>query len=154
MKTYKYIEAPEYIEDGQEIYTDSIFLAGSITGSHDWQELTSKKLLPMFNIFNPRRESFNVNDPKDSEMQIDWEFFQLRKVKHILFYFSFETLAPITLLEFGAALERGNMHKLYVACHPEYKRKFDVEYQASKFGVKVYDNLDICIDNAIVQKYW
>ena len=157
MNEYLYVEAPNDLKHldnvaWRETYENSIFLAGSITGSHDWQALVINRLLPVFNVFNPRRKSFNVNDPKDSEMQIDWEFLQLRYVKNIIFYFSFETLAPITLLEFGSALERGKLkHNLYVACHPDYKRKFDVEYQAAKFGVKVYDSLNSAIDQAIIE---
>jgi hypothetical protein len=119
----------------------TLFLAGSITGARNWQddmvELLKKENLT---IINPRRLDFDVNDPSMSKDQITWEFDHLHSCKQISFWFSDETLAPITLLELGAALERlmavdysgfWPLEKIFIGIHPLYKRKFDIEIQTN-----------------------
>jgi len=90
-------------------------------------------------IYNPRRNNFDINNPKVSEEQIKWEHKYLHDSNIIVFYFAQETLCPITLFELGAALER-NIYTTYkqdiiVYCEPEYSRKFDVELQ-TKLAMK------------------
>jgi hypothetical protein len=84
-------------------------------------------------IYNPRRNNFDINNPKVSEEQIKWEHKYLHESNILVFYFAQETLCPITLFELGAALER-NIYTtikqdIIVYCEPEYSRKFDVELQ-------------------------
>jgi hypothetical protein len=84
-------------------------------------------------IYNPRRNNFDINNPKVSEEQIKWEHKYLHESNILVFYFAQETLCPITLFELGAALER-NIYTTFkqdiiVYCEPEYSRKFDVELQ-------------------------
>jgi hypothetical protein len=84
-------------------------------------------------IYNPRRNNFDINNPKVSEEQIKWEHKYLHEANILVFYFAQETLCPITLFELGAALER-NIYvtikqDIIVYCEPEYSRKFDVELQ-------------------------
>jgi hypothetical protein len=84
-------------------------------------------------IYNPRRNNFDINNPKVSEEQIKWEHKYLHEANILVFYFAQETLCPITLFELGAALER-NIYTTFkqdiiVYCEPEYSRKFDVELQ-------------------------
>jgi hypothetical protein len=84
-------------------------------------------------IYNPRRNNFDINNPKVSEEQIKWEHKYLHDSNILVFYFAQETLCPITLFELGAALER-NIYTTFkqdiiVYCEPEYSRKFDVELQ-------------------------
>jgi len=128
----KYIEAPNY-EQFNNSYP-SIFFAGSITNAKDWQKNLFERIkLCNGTVYNPRRENFDVSDPSESAIQIDWEYTFLHQADIIIFYFSHETSAPITLFELGAALER-NLNKekrqqIFVYCEPEYLRKFDVEYQ-------------------------
>lgn len=121
-----------------EILTDTVahstFLAGGITGCPDWQkEFISlcenyKPVIKLRNILvNPRRNNFDVSNLNMSIEQIDWEYSHLRKCDILLFWFPKETLCPISLLELGAAMEREVT--LIVGCHPEYQRRFDVEYQ-------------------------
>jgi len=128
----KYIEAPNY-EQFNNPYP-SIFFTGSITNAKDWQKNLFERIkLCNGTVYNPRRENFDVTNSKESEIQISWEYTFLHHADVIIFYFSHETLAPITLFELGAALER-NLNKekrqqIFVYCEPEYKRKFDVEFQ-------------------------
>lgn len=149
---FKYTEAPNDLSfvgwlENLDLLKKGIFLAGSITGARNWQQIASRELIAHLSVFNPRRESFDVTKEDESKKQIDWEYNYLHRVKIIMFWFSNETLAPITLFELGAALERKDQ-KIYVGCDPEYKRKFDVTYQCGKFGVKVEDSLENLI-NAI-----
>ncbi len=127
---YQYIEAPNRAAPID--FTRSIFLAGSITGAYDWQKAAADKLLPFFHVFNPRRANYDVMDPSQERIQISWEHDYLYYSTIILFFFSHETLAPITLLEYGAWLEQSKMtpwKKIYTCIHPEYKRKNDVVIQ-------------------------
>lgn len=163
-----YLEAPNnrYIENPN----DWIFLGGSITGAVDWQKETARKLLPYFNIINPRRAEFDIKDENFDKIQIPWEFNYLNKCKNILFYFSNETLAPITLFEFGKELGKIEsltyftdksyinhpQKNIYICIHPEYKRKNDVliqtELAAPELLKDVTFDLDIMIQKIIGYK--
>jgi len=138
-KNIEYIEAPNY-NDPRD-HTCTVFLGGGITNCKDWQkDLVSRLQVSdeKMRLYNPRRENFDLANPKESEIQIDWEHHYLNMCDILVFYFSEETLCPITLFELGGALER-NLHiepyygcrrqKILVYCDPEYKRKFDVNYQ-------------------------
>ena len=139
----KYIEAPAYISecgfsDDGITSENSIFLAGSITGAWDWQKEVADKLIHKWNVFNPRRENYNGLVPNAEREQITWEYKALRFCDNVLFYFSHETLAPITLFEYGKMLKS---HKnLFVCIHSEYKRKNDVIIQTNLEHVFGRDN--------------
>ena len=131
MKKNHYVEAPTRFFPCRYNITKSVFLGGSITGAWDWQKQAADKLLPHFNCFNPRRANYSTFDPTVESEQITWEHTWLEFCGILLFYFSHETLAPITLLEYGAALESTKVtkQKVYACIHPEYKRKNDVIIQ-------------------------
>lgn len=139
------IEAPS---EKLPIYKDELFLGGGISGCIDWQTEFLKHFTEYeLTIYNPRRSAFDLSDPKESEIQIAWEYERLRSSKFIVFWFPHETLCPITLLELGAALER-HWHRLIIGCHPDYKRKFDVAIQthlSSPTSEPVYDSIDSVI---------
>jgi hypothetical protein len=129
------VTAPNYSIAAARAQPDkSMFLAGSITGVADWQEDVSKALQKHsseFAYFNPRRDNYDSLDPAVEEEQITWEYYCLKQCDYILFWFGAETLAPITLFEYGKMLEmhsRG-LKKLIIGIHPEYKRKNDVVIQ-------------------------
>jgi hypothetical protein len=131
-----YVEAPDNY-DLNTVRETSVFLGGGITNCKDWQkELISKHLSHLvcpFTVFNPRRKTFDINNPKESQIQIVWEHKYLRLSDVLVFYFSEETVCPITLFELGAALER-NLHtespqQIIVYCEPNYIRKSDVDIQ-------------------------
>ena len=123
-----YYEAPANIYDQINSRSDCIFLAVSITGSSDWQTPMIEKLLPYYHIFNPRRKNFDVTKPEMEKEQIEWEYEALGYCKTIMFYFAPQTLAPITLFEYGKMLMDSDK-MLFVCVHPEYKRKNDVLIQ-------------------------
>jgi hypothetical protein len=144
----KYIEAPNQIKIEEP--EKSIFLAGSITGAWNWQEEIMRKLIGTLNVVNPRREIFNVFDKNVEKEQISWEFHKLREVKNVLFWFSHETLAPITLFEYGSALERylkGDLTNIFVGIHPDYQRKNDVIIQTELNAPELLKNFTSSIDD-------
>lgn len=137
-------------------YYKSLFLGGGITNCVDWQKEVIKELSDLeMTLINPRRAHFDLTDPTASAVQIEWEYRFLRGCNQIMFWFSPETLCPITLFELGSALERfdlemkENRHQdLFIGCHPEYKRILDVQHQARLKGVGVFTDLNKLI-NAI-----
>ncbi len=141
-----YLTAPTYHTAGDIINPDdSIFLAGSISNAADWQTKVALCLRwdTDLNVINPRREIYDGNE----EEQITWEFFYLRFCNIIMFYFSHETLAPITLFEYGKMLERlkhDPYKKLYICIHPDYKRKQDVIIQTELENPELANG--ICFD--------
>ena len=60
--------------------------------------------------------------------QINWEYLALRKASYISFWFAAETLAPITLFEYGYHLAK-TPEKLIVGIDQAYERRIDVEIQ-------------------------
>ena len=161
MKTNLYLEAPNYHKPGEINFhnTNNIFLASSISGAHDWQKNVAEKLLPHFNVFNPRRKNYKTLDPDEERAQITWEYIFLSKIDTILFYFSNETVAPITLFEFGKVLGRikyANWQKIYVCIHPDYSRKNDLiiqtELERPELLKNFYSDLDEMIEAIIKQR--
>ena len=108
-----------------------LFLAGGITGCSDWQEEFVSALhlvdLPNLRILNPRRESFDVTAKNINVEQIYWEHEALCYADAILFWFTPETVCPITLYELGTWSMTSK--PLFMGCHPEYARKEDVVVQ-------------------------
>jgi len=151
---FQYIEAPNKPDYRTLDFHKTIFLGGSISGSHNWQLGAKDKLIQYFNIFNPRRENFDVLNASMEREQIGWEHGWLQTCEIVLFYFSFETVAPITLLEYGAALEYTKVcsyQKIYAAIHPEYKRKNDVLIQTELRNPKWSRNITFSLDETIEQ---
>jgi hypothetical protein len=123
----KLIQCPEVYNGEDEL---TVFIGGGISNCPDWQ----KEMIARFKhigddliLFNPRRTSFAIEDPAESDFQIEWEFSHLQCSDAMIFWFPFQTLCPITLFELGvyAALDV----PIFVGCHPAYQRKFDVEKQ-------------------------
>lgn len=122
-----YVEAPdEYDGPGP-----SLFLAGGITGTFDWQADIAARLadLPLV-LLNPRRRNFPMDDPSAARGQIEWEYRHLRRATAVLFWFPPETLCPIALFELGARTLAPHQ-PLFVGTHPDYQRRLDVEIQLS-----------------------
>lgn len=157
----KYIEAPNRegffgLVGGKNVIdiNKTVFLAGSISNAHDWQKEAAQKLLPHFTVLNPRRANYPSFDPELEREQIQWEYDFLYASTNILFFFSHETVAPITLLEYGALLEETKVlewKKLYIAIHPEYKRKNDVLIQTELRNPKWVKNITFSLDETINQ---
>ena len=128
----------------------TVFLAGGITNCSNWQaEVAAKLDREDVLIFNPRRHFYSEGV---EEEQIEWEYRYLRQSDIILFYFAPETLCPITLYEYGYWVDRrdsfGCGPKIYVCCHPDYKRINDVRIQTRLCCpyTEVYTNLEDMTD--------
>ncbi len=145
------IQSPmQYIKQNDSL---TLFLAGGISNCADWQSVAIKQFQEIdtnatVTIFNPRRDNFDVTDASIAKSQIVWEFELLNSADLILFYFAPETLCPITLYELGLHAKHKN---IWVACHPDYQRKFDVETQLKllRYDFTVYSNLCEMIDSVI-----
>lgn len=152
----KVITAPDY-ENHTEL-RNRIFLGGGISGCPDWQAIMIDLLnngvekinfdFPTLDdrwiMFNPRRPVYDITDETQGLIQINWEDHKLKTSDIILFWFPEETLCPITLLELGKYGCRPNVAgKVFVGCHKNYARKFDVETQLylSQSGINVVTNL-------------
>lgn len=140
------LQAPE------QLVKPTIFLAGSITGAWNWQEYVVAKLKDNdVIVLNPRRDNFDTTDPKLELGQIAWEFRHLRIADAVLFWFSGETLAPVTLFELGKQLSVRWQH-LFIGCDPTYKRIRDVKIQTAMLNplLPISDNLDALVGRAQV----
>jgi nucleoside 2-deoxyribosyltransferase-like protein len=146
----QYIEAPNY---EKILYKESVFLAGGITNVMDWQSIVCDKLKDEpITIVNPRRKDFDLKDGPATVAQIKWEYKYLRRVNSIIFWFSNETIQPISLFELGGALEREQ--NIFIGWHPEYSREKDLCWQL--YYGKYWVDKDIKIANdidTVVQHY-
>jgi hypothetical protein len=106
----------------------SLFLGGGITNCANWQNEMCQMLKDTnLTILNPRRKNFPMDDPNAANEQIIWEFNHMEVAKAIMFWFSSETVCPITLFEYGKWIGRNK--RLFVGCHPDYSRLIDVKVQ-------------------------
>ena len=122
-----YVEAPAPFPLSSQ---RSLFLAGGITGCPDWQqEMITLLISTDLMVLNPRRQQFPIHDPSAAQAQITWEYRAFRAVDAISFWFPCETLCPIVLYELGAWAMQAK--PIFVGCHPDYKRRQDVEIQLS-----------------------
>lgn len=115
----------------------SIFLAGTISGAPDWQKDMTESLSDLeITIFNPRRPGDIMKNNVDAKKQIEWEHERLQQADVISFYFSPETLNPITLFELGRySFDNRKYRRILVGVHPDYARKFDVVTQMELVGI-------------------
>ena len=156
---YINIKAPNRLSSYSKIdLARTVFLAGSISNAADWQKEATDLLLPHFNIFNPRRENFDKSSPEVEREQITWEYVHLDLAEITLFNFRYETVAPITLLEYGKQLVKAKYapyRKTYVCVDPLYTRKNDIYIQTElvdpKLLKRVFSSLpEMC--EAIIQE--
>lgn len=130
------VRAPEEIPE----YAD-LFLAGGISECPDWQKDAEERLAPVSGVLiNPRRSGYLP--PEFEAEQVAWEHVALRVSGAILFWFPKETLCPITLFELGAWSMTDK--PLFVAVHPEYRRRANVlaQLELSRPDVEVVDSLE------------
>lgn len=133
----------------------SIFLAGGISDCADWQLSVAERIAAEVEdciVYNPRRIDFNMDAYEEtSRLQISWEYHALRLSTVNLFWFPAETVCPITLLEYGSALERLRTGALMCGTHPDYTRRFDVVEQTKLMQMgHVFDDLDVLTEQTIM----
>ncbi len=143
-----YVEAlDEYVFPSTNIENKSVFLAGGITNCRDWQkELVEKLSDTDLTLMNPRRKDWPVDDPEASEKQINWEHYHLDRARAISFWFSSETVQPITLFELGKHFL--DSEKIFIGVDPDYSRKLDVEIQV---GLETEIDIVYDLDNLAAQ---
>lgn len=126
----------------------AIFLAGGLMDVPDWQSGAAARLEAECDLtpIHPRRPSFTE---ADHIPQIEWEFRHLMAADVLLFYFTKETLCPITLFEYGKWLSRGK--RLFVAIEDGYRRSTDVVVQTrlERPSQRIWGDLDGAIDEAV-----
>lgn len=142
-----YVEAPWIVKT--PIVGRSIFLAGGITGCWNWQDVAKTKLMEsqVFDfVINPRREYFDVSDKFQTPIQIKWEYEHLKYSSQIMFWFTADTVQPITLFELGKSI--GTDKTIYVGCDPEYPRQQDVveQLRLSRPDIYIWGSLDNMLD--------
>jgi hypothetical protein len=125
----KVITPPDSFEpNGLTMKARRVFMAGGITDCPDWQQEYIEALKEAKGVlFNPRQKKFDVKNPLAAQNQIKWEFDHLRMAHAVSFWFPEETLCPIVLFELGAWSMSDK--KIFVGCHPGYKRRYDVVMQ-------------------------
>ena len=141
----KVITAPEEYHPRPDDVT--CFLAGGITNCYEWQKEVIKTLqgydkngieVDHLVIFNPRREVFDISNPRPTEEQIEWEFYALEQCDIFSMYFceSEKSVLPICLYELGRNLVRMQQRhpmswrdRLVISVEDGYSRKNDVFIQ-------------------------
>ena len=138
----KVITAPEeYEREQDDVFC---FLAGGISNCPDWQQEVIKELgkadFEHLIVFNPRRESFPINDENAAKEQIEWEFKYLEEADIFSIYFcASESDQPICMYELGRNLALINkkysspydVDHIVVSVEDGYKRKNDVNIQTN-----------------------
>lgn len=123
------------------VYSRCLFLGGSISGAIDWQSIVGPQLEQRgYTVFNPRRENFDKTDKNIERQQIVWEHRYLELCPTLFFYFSNETVAPITLFEYGCYIENENKN-IIVYAHPKYPRLNDLIIQTQLRNPKIFVNV-------------
>jgi hypothetical protein len=115
----KLLTAPNRIEDCD---CKSLFLAGSIDNGAaiNWQpQIISALEETDFLIFNPRRSDW---DPKEIKEQIRWELDHILKATHVLFLFTKDSLAPISIGELYFLIGKNSDKKVYVVIEEGFWR--------------------------------
>ena len=147
----KVITSPEALEPDAPL---SIFLAGGISDCWDWQDIVAMRLAGETDavVYNPRRIGFDMSAYEEiSRQQIIWEFHALRMSTVNLFWFPEETLCPITLMEYGSAMERLHPGAIMCGTHPNYQRRFDVVEQTRlKNHSHVWSDISDLVDETVI----
>lgn len=139
------LKAPEpYIQDEKL----SIFLGGSIDmgAAENWQERLTKDLSDYQNlvILNPRRDDWDsswVQDPTPGTQfyeQVSWELECQEQADIIVYYFTADSKAPITLLELGLFSE----DNVVVCCPKEFYRYGNVKMVCERYDITIVETYE------------
>lgn len=152
----KIYECPEEISKKEENNSVKLFLAGGISNSRNWQHevINMLKNLDHLSIFNPRRKNFDLLNKELIKQQIEWEYKYLQSADIISFWFTKETLNPITLYELG---KWGNSSEkeIVIGIEPGYLRKEDVIIQTllARPDINVFHSEIGSFCNHIIKKH-
>ncbi len=117
-----------------------VFLAGSIDEgrAERWQDEAISSLGDLdIVLLNPRRENWNADLEQSVEeprfvQQVEWELDGIERADVVLFHFSPNGPAPISLLELGKATALGK--RVVVSCPDGYWRRGNVEIVTRRAG--------------------
>lgn len=138
----KVVTAPEkWMPDGGRRWI-TVFLAGGITGCHDWQREVIehlRELEPIYGlknvaVINPRREDFDLADKEATVEQIKWEHRYLKMCDlFTVFFAASDSVQPISLYEMGkhAVAKR----QAVISVESGYLREEDVLIQTALDGL-------------------
>ena len=90
-------------------------------------------------IFNPRRKTFDMSNPKETEIQITWEFKYLQLMKiFTMFFANNPSDQPICMYELGRNLvrmeffyDKNYRDRVVISACDGYSRKNDVVIQSA-----------------------
>lgn len=130
----------------------SIFLAGSIEMglASPWQDKVIKELNgKRITVYNPRRSDWDSSwiqsiDNKEFKKQVLWEQKYLKASDIIFFYIQGDTKSPITLLEFGQAIESNKT--IVICCEKGFWRRGNIEVLCDSEGIELFSTLDEAVD--------
>lgn len=128
-----------------------IFLGGSIDmgNADNWQANVEKELAgENVILFNPRRDDWNkdwkpVSSDTNFRKQVEWELNALEKADMIIMYLTPNSQSPVSLLELGLY---ARTKKLLVVCPEGYWRKGNVDIVCKKYNIKMYDTIDLLVE--------
>jgi hypothetical protein len=128
------ITAPHDVYDLHTAHAPRLFLAGGITNCEDWQTrmidlLACQSVCNDLTVYNPRRQDFDISNPKASEEQICWEFAKLRDADIVSFWFAPGSVNPIVFYELGMWGNSRGGRPMCVGCDPAFTRTQDVVIQ-------------------------
>lgn len=137
-----------------------IFLGGAIDmgSAENWQERLTKDLSGYDDedliLLNPRRDDWDsswAQDPTPGTQfyeQVEWELIQQENADGLIYYFTADSKAPITLLELGLF----NQQNVVVHCPKEFYRYGNVKMVCDRYGIpmaETYEELLAFIKEAI-----
>jgi hypothetical protein len=159
---FRYLEAPNDLGVDYDKFRRRLSLVGGMSTKENWQleVMESLKGLDIL-LVNPRRQDhygFKLAAGYDeSRRQIQWESFWRTVATQVMFWFSDDTLQPISLLELGQELTiTRHFHlpnkAIFIGIHPEYERRFDLmTYIPIINGNFSVDNISDSLDGLVKQ---
>lgn len=138
------IKAPH---DHDQYNNAKIFLAGSIEmgTAEPWRHKIAEALKDTeVVLLNPRRDDWDSSwvqsiEHKQFKEQVMWEMDGIDEAALVIIYFDPETMAPITLLEFGHCLDRSNV---IVCCPDGFYRKGNVEIACYRHRIGLHNTFE------------
>lgn len=128
----------------QIAFPHAIFLAGTTTAP-DWREaLVASFSRQPITILNPLRRDWDSSWKEDEAFapfreQVRWELDMQERSDLVVIYFGPDTDAPVSLLELGLCARSG---KAVVVCHPDYRKRGNVQIVCGRYGIKMMDSLE------------